>query len=1194
MGDPGKEKNTPGKAGKYLARSAIAVVCLFALIALAIGIYLATPLPAQHVSGLLTSYLHQSCIVGSLQTSGGTLYLRGVRLDNPPGFSKESMAAADSIAIAPQWGDFLLGRQNFRLIALDGIRIALEKNSKGDWNFGPLQRLMASKKPSPAETRIRQFSIKDGAVRVAGQGVQGITLQIFNLATKGSLDSKLELAFEDAAHDHFALKGAGRAGTDPALDLTLTAPAPSLKDLATLLQLKKVDFLEGGKGSLLVHTSLHKKELSATGSFNFSHMRYSVARKSYPLTGSLEFAADYNLQQDSGHLKTCLLRIDDLVRVHAAGTAQDLKRERNFALDLGFSEIDLAALNTLLPAETRKDLVFAGRLGCRTLHLAGNGSKVTGASGTLQLHDGALTRKGRLLVAGLTGDLGFSRAGAAVLAKGRLSLSGAHGKALLEKLDMPFNLSVSRSMKPLSAEVPSLSAQIMGVSCSGRLAFDASKASPITASLKAPGARLAALGPLLKGYDLTVQSGTADVALELSGSSLQQLGATVGVQVADFQGSRGGRPVALKKGGVSARARRGAGHLWLQGEADLRGLAFNGQGGDARFNYRVADHMVYLDGAELSAAGAQLSVAHLSAALPARSSVVTPTGFPLSVDFDGCTVKRREFEVGSLSGQVRGMLHTDPAGRWLDGTAELASGRVSWQGKVVAAPAARVAFSRPGAKAELQGMLLAGALAGSVSGNPFASGTGAVSFDLRLKEAALAEAAQFVPRSSKGFPSDGLVTLRLNGTYSRPAGLSCRFEAKGSRVALAGAGGKSLVSGAAFSLAGGLAGETLSISDAELSPGPGVALKMRGELVHPFSGQRAGNLSFSLPEAEANSIVDPLINLLPRVIQEATIDGRVAAQGKLELRGGGALLEGALAFKGGRFEVTEQKLVVSGINGRLPFSLDLARKTGGIPPSSMPFSRENYPQLLNRLRQGNSGESLTVDKIGFGPMELGVLTMHLTAANGVTEITSLNTSLYEGALLGRGFLTMREGFNYRGDLLLNGLSLKELCSTFPNIKGYISGRVDGVISISGGAKGLAGLTGFTELWAREGSGAKGEKMLVSKEFLQRLAKQKLGGFFFRSDRSYDQAEIEALMEEGYLSFETLQIVHTNMFGVRDLNVSIAPTQNRIALDHLLDSVKQAASRGKAATGERAPAAGAQAPAGGDQEAPATQEFKWGE
>jgi len=138
-----------------------------------------------------------------------------------------------------------------------------------------------------------------------------------------------------------------------------------------------------------------------------------------------------------------------------------------------------------------------------------------------------------------------------------------------------------------------------------------------------------------------------------------------------------------------------------------------------------------------------------------------------------------------------------------------------------------------------------------------------------------------------------------------------------------------------------------------------------------------------------------------------------------------------------------------------------------------------------------------------------------------------------------------------------------------------------VISLSGSGKSLAGLTGFTELWAREGDS---EKMLVSKAFLQKLSGKKLSGFFFRDDRPFDQADISADLEDGFLTFETLDISHTNLFGVRDLSVTIAPSQNRIALDHLFNSIKQAATRGKpAATGESVTG-----------EPPAEPEFKWQE
>jgi hypothetical protein len=140
--------------------------------------------------------------------------------------------------------------------------------------------------------------------------------------------------------------------------------------------------------------------------------------------------------------------------------------------------------------------------------------------------------------------------------------------------------------------------------------------------------------------------------------------------------------------------------------------------------------------------------------------------------------------------------------------------------------------------------------------------------------------------------------------------------------------------------------------------------------------------------------------------------------------------------------------------------------------------------------------------------------------------------------------------------------------------------VDGFVSIYGTDKGLNDLKGLVAVWTRE---SPEEKMLVSKEFLQKLAGKNIRGMFFQSDRPFDRGEIGAYLEGGFLTFETLDISHTNFLGIRDLSVSVAPVQNKIGLDHLLTTIREAAARGKAATGS--------APA---PEKPAGGEFKWEE
>ncbi|GFO67255.1 hypothetical protein GMLC_08340 [Geomonas limicola] len=1184
MAEPAHQttKDTAMKGG-LLRRTLLVVACLLFLLVLAAGLYLATPLPARHLSRLASSYLHQNLVVAKLETSGGTLYLRGLRLDNPPGFPKGNLAVADSVAVAPSWSDLVAGRQRYRSIELKGLKVNLEQNSQGTWNFSQLQKILTARKASPAETRIDRLTLDSGALSVNGQGLSGISLKVYNLATKGSSSSDLDLSFEDSGRNRFVLTGKLRPGPEPEADLHLAAPNLVLERSAALLQLKVPELLRGGTGSLELKAGLHRKELSASGLLRFAGMSYRVAGKPRPLAGRLEFAAGYAMERDAARLDKARLELDGLVRVTASAALRGVKKERAFTADLGFSDVDLAPLGALVPEKARRGLVVGGRLSGDTLHLAGRGKELTTATGSLQLRKGRLERAGRLIVAGVTGDLKFSRSADGVLTQGRLTASGA-SPAVVEALDLPLQVRLSPQLKPLSAETSGFSARVLKTDLSGNAAYHPARPEPLNLSLKVPAARLANFPSLLQKYDISVSSGTAALDLEASGRDLQHLRAKLGVHLTDLSGRRGKNALAVKNAVLSAKLQRSAGHLAAEGDAELKDAAWDTTRGSARFAYKLADRQLNLEAVRAELGTTRFSAAHLSTSLPSVGAKGSPA--PLAAQFDGASLTTKDLAIGSLAGSLRGRLMTDAGGRWLEGAGELSAATVAWQQKPVAAPVLKLSFSKAGGKADLGGKLAGGALSGVVSADPFAPGSG-TRFDLTLKDGELAAVAPFLPKNATVLPAAGKVDLHLVGSYQKGPGFACRLDGTAREVALT-RSGKSLITGAALNLSGDLAKDQLTVTKASIIPGPGVNLGIQGSLSRPFAPQRAGRFSFSLAQVAASSLVEPLISLLPRALQEANLDGALAAQGRLDLGQGSQLLEGTLEFKGARFELPQQKLVVAGIDGRFPFSLDLSGKAGGKPPESLAFSRDNFAKLLEKLRtQSGRGEVVRIGKIGFGPLELGTLTMHLNATHGTTEISALSSSLYEGALLGKGYLTLHDGVNYRGDLLLNGLSLRQLCSIFPGIKGYISGRVDGVFSVSGGAHGLAGITGFTELWAREG---KGEKMLVSKEFLQRLAKQKLSGFFFRSDRSYDEAEIKAIMEGGYLTFDSLKIVHTNFIGVKDLNVSIAPTQNRIALDHLLESIKQAASRGKTATGASAPSA---APEAAPEAAP-TQEFKWGE
>jgi hypothetical protein len=368
--------------------------------------------------------------------------------------------------------------------------------------------------------------------------------------------------------------------------------------------------------------------------------------------------------------------------------------------------------------------------------------------------------------------------------------------------------------------------------------------------------------------------------------------------------------------------------------------------------------------------------------------------------------------------------------------------------------------------------------------------------------------------------------------------------------------------------------------------GEGASVRLKGAIAKAMSPKRNGIITYNIDRTPLEKLIDPLVNSLPRFIQESAVSGNIAADGDLELHKGHAILKGSVQLDGTGIDAGPNKLQVGDISGSIPFILGFPAQRTASPQQTTILKRPLYPQQLAQFSQeATKGSLLKIGRIAFGPLEFSDTALRITAADGIIETLSFTSSLTTGKILGRGYVAFSQGASYGADLLVSNLSLERLCALFPSIKGYVSGRVDGIAMIEGQGGGISGQNGYGHLWTRQGDG---EKMLVSREFLQKLAGKNLKGFIFRNDRAFDKGEVMTSLEAGYLTFEILDIENTNFFGVRDLKISVTETQNRIALAHLLDSISQAVSRGKSATGKAA-TSGEKA-----GEAAPPPEFKWDE
>ncbi|NVN92236.1 MAG: hypothetical protein HXX11_16760 [Desulfuromonadales bacterium] len=1181
MADQVRTLQGRGIARKMLLRCVLVMVSGAVAGAFFLLIVLNSSAAPKLVSRLLGDYLQNGVRITAVQTEGGALTLTGLELLNPPDASPGTLCRVDSLTITPNWSDLLMGKRSLRLLSLGGIRIDLHKNSTGVWNFSHLQRVLTAKKPSGKELLISRFIVKGGSLLVNGQGPQGLSLQLDNLTTKGSRTARMELTFEDGVQNRYTLGGQTRTGKEPALDLTLSAPSLSLDRLAGMLKLKNSPRFGSSCASLSMTAALHGGHLQVKGGLGFSHVPLMLgAQKNRPLAGRLEFAAGYDSGADRARLESLTLTLNDLAAIHAAAVVDRLRTERTFRVDLDVKQVDLAALLFLLPAAEQGKTALGGTLGSGGIHLAGDSGGLTGADGTVLLQNAWLKRDGRPLFTGVDSTLSLSRVASGFQMRGKLSRRPSTDNSLLETLDATLLATLSNQLKLVKLQVPALTATAMGIAIAGRLEFKPKTSRPFSAALRMSADSVAKLRSLTEMHDLKLEGGPCTVSVEAVGRGPRDFNASAVVRLASLQGMRGQRRFGMKNGLMDARISRSSGVFSATGATRLSGLNLDGRAGDARFSYRFADDTVLLSDGSLLFDGASVSFARLVARLPAKVSIDGPVRYPLSAHISGAVIQRGDAVVNGLSATLRGNLFSDSRDRWLEGIADLSTDKVAWQGKVVGSPRVHIAVSRSGGRGDLGGTLLGGTLNGAISFKPFAPREAGM-FQVGIKGGRIAQMGELLHRRGTASLSDGVLDGTCKGSYSAADGFNGRFEAAGTGISAIGSGSKTLFSGAGLKLDGTLSRKKLVLEKLLFIIGTGVGFTIRGEMANPLVAQREGRFTFMLPETSLNGVIDPFVNMLPRMIQEANVEGSLASEGTLVLRNGRQLLEGVLRFKSILLDVPSQKLKVAEINGRFPFSLDLSGTASAQIRETASFTRENYPQLLGRFRKASgAGQVISIAGVTFGTLNLGEVKLVVNAEDGITKISSLRSSLYEGTLLGTGYIAFNQGLSYRADLLINGLSLNLFCASIPKIKDYISGRVDGVVSLDGAGKGMSGLTGFTELWAREGGG---EKMLVSKVFLQKLSGKNLSGFFFRNDRPFDQAEISADLEDGFLTFETLDISHTNLFGVRDLSVAIAPSQNRIALDHLLDSIKQATTRGKAATGEKV-----------TDEPAAEPEFKWQE
>lgn len=1168
MPDTAQNISGNGNAAQHRHRRFIVVGILLAIFPfLLVKIVLHSPMAAPALSSFATNYLHEKVTIAGVSLTGTTLTLHGLTVAAPTRFSIKHPLSAVSVAITPDLTALATGTKKLARLDVTGLTLHLERTPSGSWNLHNLLTQLRSRKKQQTEFQIGRLALHDTNVRFNGLHVFNLNLTGRDIATKGSKVTHLELSGEDPAGNPISLVAAGRLGSRLSGKGTLSAPALALGHLTPVLGGSHRFDLRNAVANLSLTVTAETALLRMNGTCGIDRLALTTGSGQLPLKANLQLAGQFGTDNHRATLEHARLSLNDRIRLTAAATADTGNKDGAFSLTIAPGTINLADLRSVLPKTLERQLVLAGTLTWPTAHLQGRRTTgITAGTGSVHLREGTIAARGVPLLVGGTADGTITGSGQGWQIDGHLASNDTTGKTLLEALDLPVHIRLGRHLQLSRLTIPTFTARLLGAPLSGKLDLNPAETQPFKASCTLAETNLTSANRFFAASSpLTFTGGTGRADLQFQGSSLNAINGTIHMTFNAIAALINKKPAMVRQASLHGSLLRKGGSTSAQGTMEAIDGRYAGTAYGANGQFTVSNRRITLHKLHVQSDKTFIALGGLSLGLPESTSGNGNGPSPLKLTFEHGAITHGKLAVSGINGTASGFASKGGTDRTLTGRGIFSVDAISVNGQSAASLSGTINATGTKAEMALVGTSLGGTLHATITGAPFASDP-TVSWSAALEGQRLDHLARVLSTVSGPHFSSGTVTIKSAGHFNTTKGLSGTLSTDGSGLAIS-RGGKTLLSDISVHAEGTAQEGTLSLNTGTITHQQGTKLVLRGSIARFAARDRAGSISISMPATPVNGLIDTFVALLPPKLQEAVGSGSGAITSTLNIANGTATLSGIVDFSNAGLELPPQKLSIADLSGQLPFSVVYPWRPSDLVAPAASFTRDRFTQLRTALNQTNhSGTGLTLAHIRYGTMDMGPIHLTASAEQGIVHLNSFTANLYGGALRGTGQVLLKPGTTFGINLLLDNLSLARLCDAFPAIRGYISGRVDGMISLLGG-RNNEGLTGYAQLWTRSGNG---ERMLVSKEFLQKLSGKKLRGFLLSNDRAYDTGEVVVYLRKGFLTFEKLDISHTTLLGVKDLRVSVVPVQNRISLDHLLESIREAAARGKSTGGEPAP------------------------
>jgi hypothetical protein len=315
-----------------------------------------------------------------------------------------------------------------------------------------------------------------------------------------------------------------------------------------------------------------------------------------------------------------------------------------------------------------------------------------------------------------------------------------------------------------------------------------------------------------------------------------------------------------------------------------------------------------------------------------------------------------------------------------------------------------------------------------------------------------------------------------------------------------------------------------------------------GQITKLFSTAPEPQLMITLDTTSLSIAQDVFFEFLPSLLQDADISGIIAAAVNASKPDKDWQLLGRINLDKINMKLGKT-LALSNIHGYIPLETAISNQSDYF---QYRFRQENYNSWISELKKYESANqaNLQIDSIDAGILTAKNLVLAPIVYPTGARVPMIKLNLFGGTIYGRA-LTDAKG-EYTIILLLNNLSLKQICDSQDSIRGMISGRFNGMILLNGPELGLNKLRGTVQLWSIP---SKEEPRSFSKEFLEKAAGRKLPPLFIQ--RNYDEAKLALTIQDGYLVFDDFLMVG-RMFGRPMTSIGIDPRGNKVSLNNFID------------------------------------------